>query len=396
MSTNRIGSIISFKELGWAEMLIALMPILGAYYLGPVPFSFWISLLLIAVSIVKKKRIDIQMFWPLILFICYFLAHEIVLLLTNDSFNINRRIEQLVFLISIICVVPMLEIKKLIYSLNFISLICIIGLFYQIGVIMTGGVVRPIGIPGLVMSEVRLTTLSMRPSSFFMEPAAYTLYMFAPLALSLINKKYWWATIIVISMLLTTSTTAFFSVFIILGVFAITQGLFRRNAFVIIIVGVILYYGYSNLSFFDVGRSKMEETDYEANVRIQQGPALVGTMYWNEFIFGAPYNDLTEYYFDGRTRGVETKISADNTLYITTAWNLIFSFGIVGLLLYLNVYYRLLKRCRILLPYIICLLVTMFTASIYIGVVYAYTMIILYTIAIQYNPKDELNKLTIN
>jgi hypothetical protein len=265
---------------------------------------------------------------------------------------------------------------------------------YQLGIILTGGAVHPIEIPGLQLSEGRLGVLSTRPSSFFMEPAAYTTYMYAPLVLSLINRKYWWSVVLTVSMLLTTSTTAIFTSFVILGVYAFTQGLFKRRSILIIVLAAGILYGFTHMSIFNVSMTKLEETDLETNVRIQQGPEIVSSMHGNELIFGAPYGSLIEYYYSGRVQNKEIWVHGES-IYISTTWELIFCFGIIGLLLYVNIYYRLLKRRRILLPYIICLIVTMFTASMFIGVVYIYSLIVLYVIAIQYKPQEESNKLTI-
>lgn len=395
MSNIKTSTIISFNKLGWVEMLIALMPILGAYYLGSAPFSFWILLFLSIVSILfKKKKIDFSLLRPFLIFILYYLVHEVILFIVADSINVNKRIESSVFLISVLFVVPIIDYKKLVASLNLVSLICILGLIYQLIVIMTGGVVHPIEIPGLEMSEDRLAQLSMRPSSFFMEPAAYTAYMYAPLMLSLINRNYWWSAILVVSMLLTSSTTAIFAVFIILGVYVINQGLFKRRSFIVIFMAALLLYGFTHLSIFNVGMDKLQDTDFETNVRIQQGPVVVSTMHWNELIAGVRYSGTDDYYLAGRTFGKDVAVYGQ-TIYMSTFWLLIFSFGIIGLLLYLNIFYRLLKRNRVLAPYIICLLVTMFTASMGISVSYVYTMIVLYVIAAQYKQQEQSNRLTI-
>ena len=396
MANIRINSdpVINLKNLGWTEMLIALLPILGAYYLGPVPFSFWILLLLSVVSIARKRRVDFNSIRPLVIFIIYYTVHEFIIAIVADGFNLNKRIEQFLFLFSIILITPIIDLKKLSSSLNLVTIICIIGVLSQMVTLMRGGSVHPIEIPGLQMSEERLMAESNRPSSYFMEPAAYTAYMYAPLMLSLLNRKYWWSAIIGVSMLLTGSTTAIFTVFIILGAYVITQGAFRKSSIVVIIIAGVLLYALSNYSVFDVGVEKFDNTDYENNVRIVQGPIIVSTMLWHEMIFGVPFGDAIDYYYAGRTIGTNVAIYGSG-IYMSTTWMLIFKFGIVGLLLYLNIFYRLAKRCRAIIPYIICLVVTMFSASMGIGVTYAYTMMVLYVIAAQYKPIDKSNKLTI-
>lgn len=394
MSRRNNTSIINLKELGWTEMYVAIMPILSPYYLGALPILFWMSLLMIVVSIYKNKKPNLNVMKPLLIFCVYWLFHELILSVVANDINFNKRIANTVALLFIFFIVPMLDLKKLIYSLNFVSLICIVGLLFQLTTIMRGGTVHPLEIPGLLMSTERLEAESVRPSSFFMEPAAYAIYMYAPLTLSLITKKYWWSAILVVAMFLTTSTTALFAAFIILGVFVLTQGLLQWRSFFVIIFSFVLLYGLNNLSIFEVGVNKLENTEFETSARIAQGPIVVGTMHLGEMIFGVPYGDSGDYFKAGRTIGNEIHLLNDS-IYMSTIWWLIFSLGIVGLILYLNVFYRLAKRCRELWPMIFCLFITMFTASINIGYTFIYSVIVLYVIAVQYKPLEESNKLTI-
>lgn len=376
--------VFYIKELGLSEMLVALLPILGAYYLGPVPISFWIVLLLTFISISKKRGINFRLFSPFIVFIIFYFFHELLMAVLVDGFNVNKRVEQIVQFCSVLFIVPLLDIKKLNASLNFVSLICIIGLLYQLLTIMAGGTVHPIEIPGLQMVGARLAQESLRPSSFFMEPAAYTAYMYAPLMFSLINRSYWWSAIIIISMLLSGSTTAFITTFIILAVYIYTQGLFKRNTFIILIFALGILYALSHFSIFEVGRNKLDETDFDNTVRIWQGPHIVKTMNLAELLFGAPYEDTGEYYNAGRLIGVDVNYSG-SVIYMSTTWYIIFRFGIIGLLLYLNIYYKIAKQFREIIPYVFCLFITMFSAAIGVGSSYVFTIVILYTATQQSN-----------
>lgn len=395
MSIKHNNRIIKLKELGWAEMLIALMPILCPYYLGSLPITFYISLLLSVISIYKKKQINYSIIRPFVIFFVYWFVHELVLLVVADSFNINRRISQLVSLLFVILVVPMLDLRKLTNSLNVVSLISIIGLLFQLVTVLGGGMVHPIEIPGLSMSVERLEELSNRPSSFFMEPAAFAIYMYAPLALSLINGKYWWSTIIALAMFLSTSTTALFSAFIILGVYVFSQGMFSRRSLFIVVLSLIMLYGLNNLSIFEVGMNKYQNTDFDTNIRISQGPIVVKTMNVAEVIFGVPYGDSGDYFKAGRTMGVNV-ITLGEQIYMSTFWNLIFSYGLVGLILYISIFYRIAKYSRVTIPFIVCYFVTMFTASINLSMSFIFSLIILYVIATQYKPIDKSRRLLIN
>ncbi len=381
--------VFSLKNLGWAEMLVALMPILGAYYLGPVPFSFWIATILIIVSLLMGKKKNRRRAWsimlPLFIFMAYYIIHELVLYLVADSVNLNNRIEKIVFMLCIIFAVPFLDLKKLTASLNLVSLICILGLLYQMIILWGNGYVRPLSIPGLQMSQNRFETLSERPSSFFMEPAAYAFYMYVPMALSLLNKKYWWTGVLIVTTLMTTSTTGLFASFIILASYMITQGLFKGRNIVILLFATALLFAFENLSIFNTGLNKLENTDWETNVRIQQGPRIVATMNVGEFPFGAPYDGAYNYVMDGRIPGGEVEFYGE-AVFMSTFWQMILTLGVVGLVLYLLVFLSIAKKNKHTIPLVVCLIVIMFTGTMYLGVNFCYSCIILYVLAIQYRP----------
>lgn len=392
------GKIFALKDFGFAELLIALLPILCAYYLGPVPFSFWILLLLSVVSLIKGKHIDIIMMKPLMVFFVLFVIHDTILLFVADSFNINNRIEKSLNILSIFFVVPLLNYNKLKAALNFISLICIIGLLYQYTMIISGGLVHPIEIPGLHMVESRLLTDTNRPSSFFMEPAAYAFYMYAPIVISLLDKRYIWTGIIILSVFLTSSTTGLFAAFIILGVYMITNGIFRGRSIIVFLLVFVLFLALTNTDYFSVGINKYENTDFDSNVRIWQGPLIVGTMNFGELLFGVPYGDVMDYVRDGRI-SMSLLYGDGSDVFMSTIWHVIFSFGIVGLLFYLNVFYKIAKNCKITRPLAICLFVIMFTGSMYLGVLFVYALIVLYSIwknNVMNSDEDRVNNVNNN
>lgn len=378
--------LFSFKELGLAEMLVALLPILGAYYLGPVPFSFWILLVLSVVSMFMGKRINMQMMKPLFVFFVYFSIHEVLVLIVADSFNINNRIETSVSILSILFIVPLLNLNKLKACLYFVAVVCIIGLLYQYIIVVAGGTVHPLEIPGLQMPEFRLLTETNRPSSFFMEPAAYAFYMYAPIFLSLMDRRFIWTAILILSVFLSSSTTGLFASFIILVVYLISQGSFKGRAIKgrtittsIAIVGIVALMVMSLLytDYFSIGIEKLNNTNFETNVRIWQGPMIVKTMRYSEMIFGVPYGDVMDYVRDGR---VQTSLlyGEGTDVFMSTIWRVIFKLGIVGLLLYLNIFYRIVKDFKLVLPLILCLFVVMFTGSMYLGGWFVFYVIMLY------------------
>ena len=165
----------------------------------------------------------------------------------------------------------------------------------------------------------------------------------------------------------------------------ITQGLFKGRNILILLFATALLFAFENLSLFDTGLDKLENTDWETNVRIQQGPRIVASMYAGEFPFGAPYDGAYNYVKDGRLPGGEVEFYGE-AVFMSTFWQMILTLGVVGLILYLLIFFSIAKKNKHTIPLIVCLVVIMFTGTMYLGVNFCYTLIVLYVLAIQYWP----------
>lgn len=66
---------------------------------------------------------------------------------------------------------------------------------------------------------------------------------------------------------------------------------------------------------------------------------------------------------------------------MSTFWLVIFRFGIVGLLFYLLIFYKLYRSSKVVRPYIVGLLATIFTGSFFIGPLFVFPMIVMYNMS---------------
>lgn len=360
------------KDVGMLEMLFALTPMLSGFSLGGFPMSVLIWIILIMVVLIKKKGGRLEKFKPLTLFIVYWLVHNLFVSVT-DNVNLNGIIQQVLMFLAFYLMCPILRINKLRGSLNWVALVSIVGLLYQWTILVAGGLVHPLGIPGLSMSEARMEILLSRPSSFFMEPAAYVAFMLCPLALSLIDRKYVWSSVMVLSIFLTTSTTGLVLSFVLLGVslFGVEKGKKLSNISLLILVAAGLFYALIHFEAFETGVEKIENTDAETNIRLSQGPYVVSTMQPAEYLFGAPYATAYTYCKSGRAPNV---VMYGESVYTSTFWTCLLLYGIVGLILYLNIYYNILKRSKITMPLVVSLVLVMFSSEYWIGVHFIYTL----------------------
>lgn len=367
---------LHLKDVGLLELLFSLTPLLSGFDLGSFSLSWLMWVFLIGVAILKYGKLPIKDFRPFTIFIIYWFLHTmIIIVVDNDEVNFNGIIGQAIYFSSVYVLFPSLNIDRLRGSLNFVMIIAIAGLLYQWGIILRGSLVHPLEIPGLTMPSERLYSLSLRPSSFFMEPAAYVAFAICPLFFALIKRQWLWSMIIILSMFLTTSTTGIALSFIMLGATLYADKFKSRNVVIVMILGVGLFYALYHYEIFSVGVEKIENTYVDTNVRLTQGRHIASTMHPEEYILGAPYSSPYHYCKD---RGLTNDIQIDGeTIFMSTIWFLILCYGIVGLVLYLHIYWCILKLNKKTVPMVACLVTVMFTSGYTIGVSYIFTLIFL-------------------
>ena len=374
---------LGIGEIGHLELLFAVSPILSGYSLLGLPLSFVVWLLVLILSFIKHN--NKQIFRPLLFLLVYVALHDILLVIGVGK-NFNGYLNTLLYLLSIIYLSRSLNLNKLRGAINIVSIVLIVGLLYQYSMILTTGGVHPLEIPGLQMPQDRFDTFSLRPSSFFMEPAVYAEYMFMPISLSLLDRRYLWAGLLMFFVLLTGSTTGFITVFLLIIVYVLTQGVSFKYTFVLFSIGTILIYLLLNSTIFEVGLEKMEGTNFDTNIRINQGIIIDSYMSLDEYIFGVAC--AGPYEFTKLHSIPNIKITEGNAVFMPTFWYILLCFGIIGLFLYLRVYWIIAKQCRQCIPLVIVVISLLFTNGISMSVEYVYLtsfMLVLY-----YNFKNEV------
>lgn len=379
MSKRALGffDYLGLKHLGLLEMLFALTPMLCGFRLGNLPLSVLMWILLLGLVILQGKIGGFKVYRPLLIFSLFWLFHTLIIMFFDDV-NTNAFFSQILYFVAVFALYPVLNLNKLKGSLNWVALISIAGLLYQWFDVLRGGMVHPLEIPGLTMSESRLLTDSVRPSSFYMEPAAYVAFMICPLFFALSEKKYAWIIVIIFSIFLSTSTTGLVLSFIMLGVSLLGKGRTRIWTWVVTItIGFSLYYALTTFDVFEYSVEKFQNTE-ASNIRVSQGLNIVKTMEPQEYVFGVPFSGAYHYCKTGRVSDV---IFFGESVFMPTFWELILLYGIVGLVLYLNVYLQILKRNRITLTLVVALFTVLFTSTYSIGVIYIFSLIVLLVVA---------------
>lgn len=387
----KIADYLHLKDIGWLEMLFALYPILSAYSWGIVPLQLVMPLILILIAM-KRCRGHFQknrIYKPILIFLGFYIAHEIIWLFVMSSvqfYFINATISGIICLGSINIIFPAINKKKLIGSIYFVAILSILGLLYHVLLIRMGGSVEPLKLPLIGFDFTRLDELGDRPSSFYMEPQAFVSFMLVPLFLALKENKLLWAGIIIISLFLSTSSTGIAISFLLLLFYVFTQKDKLWLKTLIIIGGVGLASLLVRSSFFEVGMSKMINTNIELNERLVNGPFVVQEMNPSDLVLGIRYANPYDYYRAGNVSNPFVTVS-DNGMFVSSFWLVIIRFGIIGLLLYLNIFFKIINNYRDILPFILCIFVELFSNPDMIGSGFLFQFVFILSY-IQYNRDD--------
>lgn len=393
---NKFLKYLNLRDIGILEMLVALYPILAGYSYGMIKGNMLFILLTAIVAILKNNKLkgSVRCQW-LVVVILFVALHELILMsaIPVRSYFINNTISILIICVSIIPIIKTVKYDKLIGSLNWVAIISIVGLLYQVSIVLAGGTVSPIKLPFMpdMDTGTRLYEVVVRPSSFFWEPAAMVTFLMVPLFISLTQKKYIWTGVIMIAMFLSTSSTGILMSFVMLAVYTLTQKIKFTTRIFIVALGLGLGFFLLNSHYFEYGVDKIKNTDPEKNARLMNGIFLFDEMSTSDKIWGIPAANVDEYY---ETHG--GKNFGRGSVFVPTFWLTWAKYGIFGLLLFLGMYISLLKRNKTLLPYIVVIFIAMFFQSISIGSSgFAYQLIFLYTYVNQaklYQFKPRLRK----
>ena len=384
----------NLNKIGGLEFMFALYPIIAGYSYGSIYLDYFFPVLMCMCAMVLRG--GLLPFKPLVLLTIFVFLHEIILsffLEAISSAYIIIAFKYIIFLLSIMIITPAINFEKLVGSIFLVSIITSIGIIYHFLIIQGGGSVTPIKLPffpGMV-SDSRLYEVGTRPVSFFWEPASYVTYMMIPLFISLYYKKMIISGGIILMMFLSTSSTGIFLSIGMLMCYILSQKIPFRLRFSFFIIGVTSIYFLLSSSLFESGIEKIENTDVEQNIRLMNGPLLVTNMPIKHLIWGFPNLDPTDYY--DKTNYVTTILFKTNngTIFVPTFWLILAKFGVIGLILYLNVFIKLFVLNKDLLPYLSVLIVAWFSQGISISSTYVFQMVFILSFIIYH----ENNKIII-
>lgn len=397
---NRL-DYLHLKEVGFIELLVAFYPLLGQYVYGRFYLEFVvllvIDILLIFRGFSKREGSKNYRYKPLELMMAFYILHEIVVYFAAGfpSYMLGRMFTNIVVGISVPIIASRIDIKKLIGSLTWVSIMCAVGMVYHFLLIATGiGTVNPLTLP--CMPELDLSSRAFeniyRPTSFFWEPASYATFITLIVFIYLREKKYVIAGIFAMTIFLSTSTTGILYVFILLVGFVLFGKIKTSNKVLITISFVALAIALFNVSEFSFGLEKLQNTEIVGNQRLSNGPQLIKEMPLGDLILGVPYANLNDYIMSNSSlhSGALVAHGENGEYFVSDFWYVLAKFGIVGIFFLIWIYYSAFKKIPTLKPYILTLAIGLFSQGIFLRSFWAYEWIFVLAIYFQFYYQKKL------
>lgn len=363
---------LNLNEVGVIELLFAFYPLLAGYSLFGIPLYLLLPLLIDIWIILKGNAIRIRdkLFTPVLILMAYIILHQLFIMLTSPlggSVALNMLIGVVLILFSFVIISPCLRLDKLIGALNWAALVSVGGLIFHVVQYANGQVPTPLSLPVPILENPRMERELLegiqliRPHSFFGEPQAYASFIIVPLAIALWQRKFVWAAILTISLLLSLSTTGIVFAFLIVIVYALSGKGTIPFKMTILLFGAALLWVFLNADIFTLGLEKIADTTMDNDIRLYQGRKIVTHMNPTYYLFGAPYSTALEYVRAGEAQGLDVTVYEGGEVYMPTFWWMIFFYGLVGLFLYLSIYYKFFFRQKTLWPLGACLIAGLFS-----------------------------------
>lgn len=379
LSKKKEGSIFN---IGILELAIALYPIIAGYGYGSFQLAFGF-LLIVDIFLINRKKQHKYSFSKIYQYMAFIVVHCAIWLLVMPSipsYFVNSFIADIIYLISIVIIVPQVDFDKLKNAIYIVTIICAVGMLYHVFMIKSGHSIQPIKLPFMpdMSSKARLYSFLDRPTSFFWEPQSYASFMLVPLFFLLREKKLICAFAIAATMILSTSTTGIIMALFMIGFYMVTQKqkMQYRLLGIIAVIGLVYFLLYS--SFTTAGLEKLQNTDMEENNRTINGLLIAKDMSFFDWLFGVPYANLQDAYEAGYITN-NLIIHADGEVFVSAFWICLCCQGLIGLFFFLNIYWDILKKDRTVLPYLVCIIIGLFSNPDILGAAYVFQLMIMYT-----------------
>lgn len=363
------------KWLGvYASLVIALIPILGCYWIIhgvslDQPFILLFSLFAFTNLSWETQKDELHLF-------CAIMVIGFVSFLQNtnttwfqSSLYINNLWTIGIYFFVVIVISPHVYIK------SFIRIISILGLFVsylsisqRFEIISTGGLNHIHLFPQLEQVEELRIEYLRRPTTLFLEPAHTSIFLLPIFELFLKFKNYLMAIIVAVGIFFTGSTTGFLVIIGLIILFLWENGRSIKSFSIVLVVSILALY-ITTIIAPDVIYSNVEKASSFENVSFLLR-TIGGFVYFNEMpfylqIFGLGLNQM---------RNFKASITGDSLNYANAIAFTLISYGYVGFIFLLKYIYNKTKICKGDLSFLLIFVAVLCTDQIIFNRHFAYLL----------------------
>ena len=354
------------------------------YGFGFASIGEWL-LIFFSVLSFRGKLVKIK---SLIFFIIFIFLYDLYIVFFNN-FNLaqsfyNREIFTLIKLFCILIISSNIDFTIFKKSIYLITIITCLGVIYHVILIYFGQSVSTISFYAFEAS--RFNEIVNRPLSIFPEPAAIVSFLIIPLYLLMNERKFIYSVLLSIIIILTTSSTGLVYLVIIWSFFFIKSSYSKLiKLFTIFILFFIVnqYLTNDNLEFTSQKslseiNELRERGSLDDNIRLFSGPLLFSTLSNTEIFFGLRSSSIDDYVYNSNNTSLSL-LKIEDKVFLSSFWLIWASYGIIGLIIYLYLFFCFYKKNKKLAPLIFIFFTGMFIQKISVGPVFVFYMIFIIT-----------------
>ena len=354
------------------------------YVFGFGSIGEWLLIFLAIISFRSK----IPRITPLSYLITFIILSDVSLIIyTNGDLSssfFNRESFLLVQMLSLFFLSSNINHRVITKAIYILALIVSLGVLYHVFLISLGQAVSTIAFVSFEAS--RFSEVVYRPLSVFPEPAAIVSFLIIPLYLLMNDGKIFYSILLSIVILLTTSSTGIYYLLVMWAYWLLKSENTNLVKWSIIFTLFIVIITFLTTNTFKSSSEKISQdlediqtTDFqmlEGNIRLFSGPLLFSTLNPAQILFGLRSSSVDDY-VNNSTGSSLDYLKIGRKIFLPSFWLIWASYGLVGLILYLNIFYRFYKKNKRLAPLMLVLVTGMFIQKIGLGPVFMFYFIFL-------------------
>ena len=147
----------------------------------------------------------------------------------------------------------------------------------------------------------------------------------------------------------------------------------KGRAILLVLAFFVVGYFILHSSLFEATFQKIEDTEVDENARLMNGLLVLPHVNAELLVFGVNSPNINDFVFENNLQSFMFYGSGYGTfLFVPTFWFMLIKYGVVGLFIYLLMYYGLYKRDKQILPYLLCLLASWFFQGLALGLMFTF------------------------